>query len=77
MSRLRVCGDEAFYPRLGFRAGRSAVAQVFNKAGIVRGKAAEFGPGHPGFSQELFNLAYQHGHLSLTNRRISSLYVPS
>ncbi len=80
MERLRIAGHEILDPRAGFRAGRAAVAQVFDKARIAGREAAEFGPGHAGLGQEFLDLAYQHGLLSLwlgtDESRISSCYVP-
>jgi hypothetical protein len=42
------------------RARQAAVAQVLDKAWIADRETAELGPGHPGFTQEAFDPAYQH-----------------
>jgi hypothetical protein len=46
---------EMFHSFRCFRTGLTAIAQISDKARIVRGETPELGPGHAGFSQETFD----------------------
>jgi hypothetical protein len=76
MAALPEVAHELFDAALGFGPGGAAIAQVLDKARIVRGKAPELGPGHPGFPQEYLDLTYQHGNLRNDSFPLSSWYVP-
>ncbi|WP_405029539.1 hypothetical protein [Novosphingobium sp.] len=49
-----------FHTFRGCSAGRAAVAQILNKARIMRRKPSEFGPGHSGFAQKALDPGNKH-----------------
>ena len=57
---LAIYVHEMFHTFRGCIAGSAAVAQILDKARVVRGKPPELGPRHSGFAQEALDPGDQH-----------------
>jgi hypothetical protein len=57
---LLIVGYEAFNFALGSRSRNPAIAQIEDKARVLRSKTSEFGCGHPGLTKKLFNSPDKH-----------------
>jgi hypothetical protein len=60
MMDLLIFVHEMFQPRFGFRAGDTAIPQVFDQPGVARSQPAKFCPRHSSLAQESFNPVDHH-----------------